>query len=370
MKRILFFTYNDAPSGIYEGQVIDVCRFLEKELQCKVTLFALISIRDYSRNKMAITGKFHEAIVKRMFPRTRNWRWNSIALKRVISKVKPDVIIARGPFAANLALEYRGNEKICFDARGAYTAELNEYNVVPDEKVKKEISLLEKTAVRKCDSRIAVSEKLVEYWKKNFGYNDDEHAVIPCTLNNEMQKNNSNEKKTGHGFANGNIVIAYSGSGAGWQSLRQLDEVLQKMFRNNERLCLLMMTKQIPEELQLKKEFPDRVKHIWVEHTEVNALLSSCDYGWLVREKSVTNEVASPVKFAEYLAAGLKVIISPGLGDYSAFTVENNAGILLHENDMKNISAVNMDEKKRMKDLAEKYFTKKNFTEQYKKILR
>ncbi len=51
-----------------------------------------------------------------------------------------------------------------------------------------------------------------------------------------------------------------------------------------------------------------------------------CDYGLLLREKSITNKVASPVKFAEYLYAGLRVLISPEIGDYSEMVSYYNLG--------------------------------------------
>jgi glycosyltransferase involved in cell wall biosynthesis len=50
---------------------------------------------------------------------------------------------------------------------------------------------------------------------------------------------------------------------------------------------------------------------------EVPRYLAASDVGLLLRDDSIVNRVASPVKFGEYLAAGLPVIITEGLGDYS-----------------------------------------------------
>jgi glycosyltransferase involved in cell wall biosynthesis len=55
-----------------------------------------------------------------------------------------------------------------------------------------------------------------------------------------------------------------------------------------------------------------------VDPADVPRHLAAADAGLLLRASNVTNRVASPVKFGEYLAAGVPVIVSEGVGDYSA----------------------------------------------------
>lgn len=365
MKKVIYLTFNDAPSGIFSGQVIDVCRFLKKECNADVTLIAFISLRNFSENKIKIQSDFPGAIVLRMFPKMRNWKLNKFFLKKYIRKINPHTIIARGPFAANLALNFKEGRKICFDGRGAYVPELTEYNVVPDENVKKEIENVERKAILNSDFRIAVSNALVAYWKRTYQYSGNAHVVIPCTLNSasipRLQEAAEQNKEE--------ITIAYSGSNAGWQSLNDLSEKLLPVFRENNSLKLLLLLKNVPENFALKNEFPDRVKSTWVAPEKVTGILSSCDYGWLVREKSITNEVASPVKFAEYLAAGLPVIISEGLGDYTEFVRANNCGIIWNGAGNK-FHKTSPEEKKCLHQLALDHFTKEKFKEAYLSILK
>jgi hypothetical protein len=371
LKKVVFLTFNDAPTGIFSGQVVDVCRFLEKECNADVTLISFISIRGFSENKKKIKAGFPRAIVLRMFPKMRNWKLNKIFLKRYIRKIKPSIIIARGPFATDLAFNFSAHgRKICFDGRGAYVPELKEYNVVPDARVKNEIEKLERKAVLGSDFRIAVSEALVNYWKRSFQYSGNAHVVIPCTLNSgAVPQLNTFDKPRESDFHPGDIIIAYSGSDAGWQSLNDLSEKLLPAFRKNNSLQLLLLLKNVPENFALKKEFPSRVKSTWVAPEKVTEILSSCDYGWLVRERSVTNEVASPVKFAEYLAAGLSVIISEDLGDYTAFVRENNCGMTWSEEEI-SFKKTSPAEKMRLHQLALDHFTKEKFKDAYLSILR
>jgi hypothetical protein len=66
-----------------------------------------------------------------------------------------------------------------------------------------------------------------------------------------------------------------------------------------------------------------------VPHEEVAGYLAAADVGLLLREPCAVNEVASPVKFGEYLASGTPVILSEGIGDYSNLTRRENVGLVL-----------------------------------------
>jgi hypothetical protein len=373
LKKILYLTFNDAPGGIFSGQVIDVCSYW-KELGFDVKLISFISIRNFKANKNKIKSSFQDAIVLPMFPKAANWRLNRFLLGSKIRQLNPAVIVCRGVFATVLAMGFRSGRKICFDARGAYEAELNEYNVIPDEKVKSEIAGLERKAVLESDFRLAVSNELVNYWKKNFFYQSDEHIVVPCTLNSKSLSTAGESEKVkilkDLGFTQKDRIIVYSGSSAEWQSLKSIDDALLPFFNTDTDLNLLLLLKEIPENFRLREKFPDRVKVIWLKEEEVGAYLSVCDYGWLVRENTVTNQVASPVKFAEYLAAGLEIIISENLGDCSKYVIENRAGMIWNAGQTPVIfMKPDNTQKKRLATLARKDFIKENYRELYFKLL-
>jgi hypothetical protein len=373
LKKVVYLTFNDAPSGIYAGQVIDVCRYWKEELKLDVHLIAFISLRGFGTNKRRLKKEFPGAIVLPMVPKARNWKLNKFLLGQFIRKIDPAVIVGRGAFATALAFNFRKNRKVCFDGRGAYYAELNEYNVVPDEKVKREIQSLERKVVLESDFRVAVSQQLVEYWKEKFNYSSDKHVVIPCTLNSGGMKTGTLAEQAmvreKFGFDPSAIIIVYSGSGAGWQSLKMLDDALLPAFKSEEKLRLLLLVHDVPGDFQLIKNYPGRVKKAWLKPEEVMSTTSCCDYGWLVREKSDTNRVASPVKFAEYLAAGLHVIISPELGDYPGFVKQHNAGLVWEGNTPILFDPVAPDEKKRMISLAHQFFTKEVYRDHYLRLL-
>ena len=61
-------------------------------------------------------------------------------------------------------------------------------------------------------------------------------------------------------------------------------------------------------------------------HEEVARWMQAGDVAFLLREEDEVNRVACPMKFAEYVRSGVKVLVTPGLGDLPRFVREKHAG--------------------------------------------
>ncbi len=374
MKRIVYLTFNDAPTGIYFGQVTDVCRFWREMLAADVRLIAFVSIRGFFETRKRIRQADPTARVVPMFPKTKHWKKNTFLLRFLLNRIQPETIVARGPFATGLALKFQEKYKVCFDGRGAYTAELNEYDVVPDETIKREIANIENEAVLKSNFRLAVSTKLVNYWREKFQYAANNHVVIPCTINAHafdqlLPEAKRNALRAAMGWAADDVVIVYSGSVAGWQNLNELDHWFYELLQAQPHFKLLLLTREIPDTLKLKT-LTQQVQHRWLAPDEVGETLQTCDYGWLVREATVTNQVASPVKFAEYLASGLPVLVSENLGDYPDFVRSHDAGrIVCEAKTLATLQPLTHATRIQMHQLAQTHFTKPAFVNEYRTLL-
>jgi len=369
---MLYITFNDPPSGIYYSQVTDVCSFMSERFNINIKLVAFISLRNFFQNKNAIKKKYKNSIVLPMFPGVKNWKKNYFSL----SFLKTDKIIARGPFAAWLALKLKSNGKansVCFDARGAYAAEFNEYNVSGEANINSEIYELEKFVLTNSDKRISISNKLVEYWEKEYSYSGKEQVIIPCTLNKFYEKDYSYQEykdvRKKNNITENEILLVYSGSDSPWQSLKTVYPFLDNILKQNENVKLLLLTKKIDDE-HLFFKYGTRVIQKWLEPNNVRDWLLACDYAVLLREQSVTNQVASPVKFAEYLSCGLKILISENIGDYSEFVKRHLVGLVLNElNGKINFLFVPKEEKTRISKLGQITFSKSEYINSYKKLL-
>lgn len=62
---------------------------------------------------------------------------------------------------------------------------------------------------------------------------------------------------------------------------------------------------------------------------DVHSYLALCDIGLIIRRPSIVNTVAFPVKFAEYLLAGLPVIVNPAASAVAALVEELRIGAVV-----------------------------------------
>ena len=372
---MIYLTYADQPSGVYSSQVVDVCNFLNESHNAQIRLVSFISLHNFSHNRQKIKREMPSAIVLPMLPRMTSFGFNTLMLFFVLLFLNQRSVIARNVLAARIALRLRSflKLKVCFDGRGAIAAEWNEYQVVPLQEWKNSIHTWEKSVVLNADFRIAVSEELVKYWNERYGYSENKHVVIPCTLNTSFrpeilkQEEIENARKKMK-FNADDIILVYSGSTAGWQSFDLLQGFLQKIINKNKNIKVLFLSEKDKNVDQLKAEFPDKIFQTFVKHSEVSGILKSCDIGILIREKSVTNQVASPTKFAEYLSAGLPVIISEGIGDYTSFVKQNDCGWVLDESPLQ-MNRLNISERNRLLQLVNDHFTKKSHNASYTNLI-
>jgi hypothetical protein len=374
---IIYLTYNEQPSGIYNSQVVDVVKFLNHELKADIRLVSLISLRGYLKNRRLIKGRLKNAIVLPMIPKLVNWRLNNFLLFLISIRLKPQAIIGRSVLATHLALTLKNKgwcKHVIYDGRGAIAAEWNEYNVIQDKTLKRIITQLEYQAVKTADFRLSVSNALIKYWRDSYNYCENKHVVIPCTLNDEFANIQFTEEniisaRRKMGFDSENVVLIYSGSTAEWQSLEIMADFIDRQLTNYSNIRMIFLTDPNPVISELMQKFPEKVKRFKVKSEEVMMYLMSADYGLLIREQSVTNRVASPVKFAEYLACGLKVIISENIGDYSKFLVSNGYGFVI-DNSVHQLIRQDFKERLSVSVEAKLVFSKSAYRDAYNAVLK
>lgn len=362
---MIYLTVNDLPGGIYTSQVIKKIPYLEKKYHEPVLLVAFIPSRLFFSYKKRFSESQIPTLVLPMLPSLYLWNWNLILLLPYIIFSRHRSIMGRGVLATGLALmlkRIRLVNKVIHDGRGAFFAELDEYGIIKNEKLKMEFYQLEKKCVLESDFNYAVSYSLVNYWKDTFGYSRNNYTVIPCAISGEYLQTFSEDEvkrcRRNMGFSEEDVVIVFSAGKGEWQSFDCFYDFFKNQMKSKLNLKLLILSENNSYVKNLKDEFGNRIIQKFVKPNEVRKHLLSADYGWLVRHSSVTNKVASPVKFAEYLSCGLKVLISPALGDLSEFVMNHDAGtIIFPGTDKLEFLSVSYSEKTRLHSLALQYFT-------------
>ncbi len=372
-NNITYFTFNDQPGGVYNSQVIEVVNYLNTvDQSTKVKLLAFVSHRNFKASREKIKTLNPKALVLPSIAPLKHWHLNKWLLKFVKWFSPTSKIICRGPLATCLALDTYKTSQIIYDGRGAVVAEQNEYGVYDHSGIEKKLRAIEKKAVLQSHFRIAVTKKLVEYWQKEFDYSSHNHVIVPCTVS-EIQPGNKVPDFI-HSFLQENqekTIFTFAGGNGKWQGIDFIFGFLEDQFmKNNSSIGLLLC----PENRDLKAfqhKFPNRVLLTTVLPEQVHSTISLCDYGLLLRQSSVTNRVASPVKVAEYLQAGLKVIISPEIGDYSELIVQLDCGFIYKKEDTGNYKKPSIQEKQNSQKVAKLHFTKNSslITKAYKEIV-
>ena len=369
---ILYLTYNDQPSGVYWSQVTDVVAHLNTLGSAKVKLVALVSGRDFFKTRRAIKAHSPGALVLPMVPTMKRWRMNTVLVAWVCRLLRPSGIMCRGPFTTWMGLRMRERgltKKVCFDGRGAYAAEWEEYRIIDDDALIAQFRPLEEEAVNKSDIRLAVSNALVAHWRERYVYSGDAHVVVPCTLGGS--RFSTALEVTVNDPATRGVRLVYSGSTAGWQSFGLLERMLTQVLDAQPEASVLFLSKRDEHNAQLEQHYPGRVEVKWLDHAQVEAMLNACDYGIMLREDTITNRVASPTKFAEYLRSGLRIIASEGLGDFSEMVKTERLGVVLgNSGQVPRLEPTPPEERERLRRLAEARFTKGAYASEYAALLK
>lgn len=366
---IVYLTFGDGPGGVYWSQVTEVVEYVRTLSPVPVGLVAFVSGRKFAESREQIVRHCRDALVVPHVPSVRRWRWNLPSLAAASLLYRASGIIARGALATDLALSLRRVgcvNRVCFDARGAYAAEAAEYLWAGDRRMIAAFRRVERRAVRESDIRLAVSEALVDHWRETYGYCDNAHVVVPCTLS---RMHGPDRPRSGV-QARSNPRIVFSGSVAGWQSLGSVGHSLETLLETQKEVSLLFLCRPDPNVARLVERFPGRVESRFVPTVEVPRELAECDVGVLLREQSETNRVASPVKFAEYLAAGLKVLISDRLGDYSETVARHGLGWVVRPGEsIPRLPVTSPEDRARAQAFANRYLVKPAHEGAYRDVL-
>lgn len=225
--------------------------------------------------------------------------------------------------------------KLIYEARGTAIIEYLyiENKAKADARKAWFISLCESTTLKYSDLIIAVSQKQKEFFANEYGTKvADKTLIIPGAADAQKFFNNVElratiRKKMG---IDGKTVFLYSGRlDKPWQIPQEAFRTFKHISTHihNSFFIILTPDQVIANNLFSQHEIPSSSFLIsYANLTEINSYLNAADYGILFREDLPINNHSSPTKFAEYILAGLKVIISEGIGDYSEFVLAHDCG--------------------------------------------
>ena len=192
----------------------------------------------------------------------------------------------------------------------------------------------EKEAALGADAWTCVSQEMRHYLRQRYPESGAISAIQPCVTDVAPFREaivKREETRRQYGLQD-KLVFSYLGSLVWYQ----LPEAGLHWFRRvTERLPqahLLTLTPEVDKFRSLARQCGVREEQLTllsVKPHEVASLVCAADVGLLLRDNSVVNQVASPVKFAEYLASGVPVLISSQVGDYSTLVEQHAVGMVV-----------------------------------------
>jgi glycosyltransferase involved in cell wall biosynthesis len=129
------------------------------------------------------------------------------------------------------------------------------------------------------------------------------------------------------------LVFVYAGALGGYYLIEEMADLLDEARKRDPRTYALVLTQSAPsamiDALNRRGFTSNDYRVMQAAPDEIPKYLSEADVALLLVRPSDARRSMSPTKFAEYLAAGLPVIATAGIGDLDAQIAEGQTGVLL-----------------------------------------
>lgn len=324
-KRVLFYIPegNVETNGVYASQILGLARYL-------VTLGAECLIWQYLPNAThddvvledgirVLNDTFQRKYVPFCF-QSRQYKKLSRRVEAKIRDFAPTHIYVRQyqTCLAVRALATKCNAILLYSVRGEDISERAIGGNLKDKIAAFYISYTVKKAVKMCDSLNTVSNVFATLLENRY---KKRATVLPCCVDENLflkKEVCTTITKQDLGFPKDVKVCVYSGGLFNWQKIDEIITLMKEISQNDTTIRFLFLTKD-QTLLQQKCEAIGLRKDLWYgracNQSEVINYLKVADCGIILRDDTLVNRVASPIKIGEYLAAGLAVIASPWIGD-------------------------------------------------------
>lgn len=276
--------------------------------------------------------------------------WIFILLKFGWSR--PVVIQCRNLSAARVGLlvrRLRPRVKVIYDSRTIDAAELEQRQ----ERKKlyrsdgglsvEELWRQQHHVVAGADHVLCVSEPMADLYKSKFQLSAGKASVVPCTTVVDQalraQVNRSSVREL-LGLSD-RLVVAFYGGASVYQCFDESLTLFRQLQKRTSHLHLLILSSDLDLQKKLANELPSSLySFLSLAPQDTFHYLVSADVGMLIREPIEINRVASPVKLAEFLACGVPVVLTEGVGDYSTLVHKNGCGLVIRYPGTSNIDEI------------------------------
>ncbi|MGG1312890.1 glycosyltransferase family 1 protein [Cohnella laeviribosi] len=236
------------------------------------------------------------------------------------------------------------------------------------------IKYSESKYLNQLDGALVVSNALAEYLNKEYHLNNFKHYVVPCYIENnyslEKRLFNREKYRTKYNIEPDELLFIYSGGTSPWQCINESIKIFLSIKSDiPEKSKMLILSHNIEEIKPMINNCSDILTDS-VNANEVNHILCAGDFAFLIRENFVTNNVAYPNKFLEYVQSGMMIITTPYVFDVAKQVEEFGLGIIIDFNNYKEkILDYISRGKKEIDDKRENLLNRLNYSETLQKFV-
>ncbi|MCE9644893.1 MAG: glycosyltransferase [Chloroflexi bacterium] len=247
------------------------------------------------------------------------------------------VVYGHGTKASNLAVfakKFRKKIKVLADIQGAIAEEDMYYRGIDTaDMFSRRIEQNEAITFANADRLLFVSRAMQVHYEKKYKIAIRNCAVIPCATRKifTFHAQLRDQLRREYGLMD-KLVFCYIGSIESYQMPKQMCELFKKITERFPSAFFLVLSHQasvFKNYLRAAAISDEAYKVLTVEHEKVVELLQIADIGFLLRDNSIVNRVASPTKFAEYVSCGLPVLTTDFVGDFSKMVKEHDLGHII-----------------------------------------
>jgi glycosyltransferase involved in cell wall biosynthesis len=231
----------------------------------------------------------------------------------------------------------RDRPKLLFDIRGFFPEEYVDAGIWPEGgSIYRSVKRVENWLMKEADGFVLLTEKARGLLAGDIGQRPVE--VIPCCVDLERfgaaNEHSRAEYRKRLGIGD-RFVAAYVGAFGGWYLTKETADVFGALRANDPGTFALVLTQSDPEmvrPLLLERGYTENDFFIGkVPAKEIPHHLSAADAAVSLIKPCYSKFASSPTKNAEYLAAGLPILVNDGIGDSTRMTLEDGVGVVIDD---------------------------------------